>query len=555
MVLLHYQGNTSRDSKDLPEDLARALCDDVLAGGMVPVVLDWDGRTSLANGQRVFCPDVKEPLWSNMGTGDAEVLAALIERAALMVGVDSGPLHVAAATTTPSLAVWLRHHPLHFFHPADNVTHLVPEDHLAHLRGDRAAGADFFTRHYRHQAYHDLAAELRAAVQTRIKPAQSRLSLRERALFRGAKDDDVPDGLVLLDGFWVRDDNAAQDLVIVHDVFADDCYLADAIPHPEPVVVDVGAHIGCFSKRLHDRLPRSRVVAVECCPENILALSKNIGPFATVVQAALTYEPEPALLNAVYPGCCSTGGSILLGRAELRRRQAAGEVAANPGPDMPSEYWADLRTLRTLTLEQLMQEHGLDHIDVLKLDCEGSEFSILRATQSLDRIGLIVGEYHDRERFEELVRERFAGWELRSPARRRPGDILAGEPGDCPGAGSHGGTGWRQRLRQRKCGDQVQPVGCRWRGVTPGRGLHPALGGSGRGAGEAGALPPRQADYAALEPGTVVPVSAGRPRRQCEHGVKSRLLLPSSGTPGTPGEGSGVRTCLLPSLLGREGLG
>ncbi len=37
-VLIHYQGNTSRDEKDLPVDLVRALCDEVLESGAVPVV-------------------------------------------------------------------------------------------------------------------------------------------------------------------------------------------------------------------------------------------------------------------------------------------------------------------------------------------------------------------------------------------------------------------------------------------------------------------------------------------------------------------------------------
>ena len=64
-------------------------------------------------------------------------------------------------------------------------------------------------------------------------------------------------------------------------------------------------------------------------------------------------------------------------------------------------------------MEQLLQEHGLDHIDVLKLDCEGSEFSILGQTTLLDRIGVIVGEYHGKAAFLKLVAQRFAGWELR----------------------------------------------------------------------------------------------------------------------------------------------
>jgi hypothetical protein len=77
------------------------------------------------------------------------------------------------------------------------------------------------------------------------------------------------------------------------------------------------------------------------------------------------------------------------------------------------EYWADFRPLRTLTLEDLMRQYGFDHIDILKLDCEGSEFSILGNTPSLGHIGLIVGEYHGEARFKELVADRFEGWELK----------------------------------------------------------------------------------------------------------------------------------------------
>lgn len=152
---------------------------------------------------------------------------------------------------------------------------------------------------------------------------------------------------------------------------------------------------------------------MECCPENIAALRKNVGAFATVVQAAVTYETDVALLNAVYPGCVSTGGSTLIGRDELRRRLEAGAVAVKPGGEMPSEYWADFRPVETLTLEDLMERYELERIDFLKLDCEGSEFSILRHTPSLEKIGLIVGEFNYKGAFLELVSERFAGWELR----------------------------------------------------------------------------------------------------------------------------------------------
>jgi FkbM family methyltransferase len=392
-VLIHYEGNTSRERKDIPVDVVRRLCDDILEAGAVPVILDWDRRSPLPDDSRIYNPNVHAELWGGTGTGDAEALAALIELSVLMVGVDSGPLHVAGATTTPTIGVWLGHHPLHFFGLADNVMHLVPQQHAGLLRGDRATGEAFFRNHYRHQTYRDLEPALRALVRERLGSGH--------------------DGLVWLRDYWVRADNAEQDLVVVRDIAEEDSYRVEEVPMPRPVVVDVGAHIGCFSKRLHQRNPLARIVAVECCPENVAALSKNVGAFATVVQAAVTYEREVALLNAVYPGCISTGGSTVIGRDELRLQVEAGSVAARPGREMPSEYWADFRPVVAVTLEQLMERYRLERIDFLKLDCEGSEFSILRHTPSLDRIGLIMGEYHGKQAFMDLVRERFAGWELR----------------------------------------------------------------------------------------------------------------------------------------------
>jgi hypothetical protein len=113
----------------------------------------------------------------------------------------------------------------------------------------------------------------------------------------------------------------------------------------------------------------------------------------------------------------------------VEERLAAGQIAESAN-DRPRQYWADLRRLKTLTLEDLMECYGLERIDVLKLDCEGSEFSILGKTTSLDRIGIIVGEYHGRERFDQLVARRFAGWKL---------TILKDDP--------HFGTFWLQNPR------------------------------------------------------------------------------------------------------------
>src|SRR5207253_1057251 len=76
VVLLHYEGNTSGHDKNLPLALVKQVCADVLDAGAVPVILDWDFRTPLADGKRIHNPNVRCELWGGTGTGDAEVLAA-----------------------------------------------------------------------------------------------------------------------------------------------------------------------------------------------------------------------------------------------------------------------------------------------------------------------------------------------------------------------------------------------------------------------------------------------------------------------------------------------
>jgi hypothetical protein len=433
-VAIHYQGNTAQGQKDLDHQTARNICEQVTAAGYVPIVLDWDNRSPLPGDGRIFCPDARHWLWGAMGTGDAATLAALIDQVSLYVGIDSGPQKVAAATDTPTVALWVGHHPIHYHALAENVLHLVPKRHASLIRGDRALGEQTFCELYRHRAYEELWPELSAVLAERLDCA-------------------LPKGLVFHGGFAARQDNLVQDGIVIGDVYQNDAYAVGHLPLPREIVVDIGAHIGCFAARWRRRNPQARIICVEACPDNLAALRANVGAFAEVVHAACTYEPEPvALLNAVWPGCVTTGGSRVVLRSELedlarsRTRESSdvgwdklaeqapahheqligGPVRPNSRLSHPthlpadnpkskienpkSDYWLDTRPLSKVTLEELMARFELDHIDVLKLDCEGSEFSILENATSLARIGLIVGEYHGSAGFRELVAEGFATW-------------------------------------------------------------------------------------------------------------------------------------------------
>jgi hypothetical protein len=50
-----------------------------------------------------------------------------------------------------------------------------------------------------------------------------------------------------------------------------------------------------------------------------------------------------------------------------------------------------------MTLDKLMDECGIDYIDVLKIDIEGSEKEVFEnAARWIDRVGMIAVELHDR---------------------------------------------------------------------------------------------------------------------------------------------------------------
>jgi FkbM family methyltransferase len=67
---------------------------------------------------------------------------------------------------------------------------------------------------------------------------------------------------------------------------------------------------------------------------------------------------------------------------------------------MVSAYFPSNQTLNTVTgtsLGQLLREHAVERVDLLKIDCEGGEYAILESTPSdvLSRSRNIVFAYHD----------------------------------------------------------------------------------------------------------------------------------------------------------------
>jgi FkbM family methyltransferase len=399
-VVIHYQGNSARRRKNLDEQAVRRLIDHIVRLGFTAVVLDFESppRSALLTSPspdwppgRVVCPKIDHPLWGGTGTGDGATIAALIAQAMLFMGIDSGPGHIAAATDTPSVIVWTGHHPVHYCAPSANTLHLVPDEHRELLRGRAEDGERFFETHYRHRTYRDLQTALPRIAEEMLASTDSKAAENEASL--------VMDG-----DYWVRAGHRAADMVIVRDVDWQDAYRIAELRLRPRTVLDIGAHIGCFAARARRRWPAAEVACVEANPANIDALHRNVAAFARVFSTAATYEPGPVqLASTVFPDTENTGGSHVLG-----------DASSAPSSEQP------IISVPAMNLEQILAACGWESIDLLKLDCEGCEYSLLEHAL-VDRIGMIVGEYHDRARFDDLIARRCPDWELRRLTKGEPG--------------------------------------------------------------------------------------------------------------------------------------
>jgi SAM-dependent methyltransferase len=161
-ALVHYQGNTSTGQKNLSHDVVGQLAKWLIVNGMTPVILDWDNRSPLPNNTTIF----KASIPTNAG-----VIAALIRKAKLFVGIDSGPCKVAYSTTTPTVTVWTGYHPYHYADHTPNAVHLVPHEHQHSLRGNRSFATQYFLSNYRHTVYdpNHLFPALSAAIVSLLK--------------------------------------------------------------------------------------------------------------------------------------------------------------------------------------------------------------------------------------------------------------------------------------------------------------------------------------------------------------------------------------------------
>ena len=173
---------------------------------------------------------------------------------------------------------------------------------------------------------------------------------------------------------------------VFKEIFMEDVYdinkLASSLPQ-NPVVVDIGANAGFFNIILLSKIKQAKILAYEPLPSNTLYfknLIKNnpaIQPFISVYQAAVTGVEKMELELFMEDNAESQVVASVFAGFNVRNTKKI--------------------TVPCISLSKIIENNQLQQIDLLKIDCEGSEYDILYNTPAavLQKARHIAIEVHD----------------------------------------------------------------------------------------------------------------------------------------------------------------
>jgi FkbM family methyltransferase len=174
------------------------------------------------------------------------------------------------------------------------------------------------------------------------------------------------------DRFWVRPETCDEDVIDPRYGVKRFCVPGRPL-RADSVVVDVGAHIGAFAVATGRALPNGRVHAIEPGRETFELLARNVR--ANELRNVCVHRLAIA----------DRGGTAVLKRG--------GDSWAD---SLHGEPCRGSEGVTTVTLERFLTRHRISRVDHLKMNVEGSEYTILLNTprRVLRGIERMLVEYH-----------------------------------------------------------------------------------------------------------------------------------------------------------------
>lgn len=175
------------------------------------------------------------------------------------------------------------------------------------------------------------------------------------------------------------------DINVLHEVITADPYQLRAINlRAQPNIIDVGGHIGAFTRLAHTRWVDGKFWIYEANRRNWPVLKANLLPMGSKV----------TLFRGAAVGTIPENKRLVIRKDEANRVTGGWGIIYDKQAYEPDANTAFEEIENFYNLHDVIKD--LDKVDILKLDCEGSEWSILKelSDEDLHKVDYLVAEIH-----------------------------------------------------------------------------------------------------------------------------------------------------------------
>jgi FkbM family methyltransferase len=173
--------------------------------------------------------------------------------------------------------------------------------------------------------------------------------------------------------------------MVFKEIFMSDFYrirqLVGLLPK-NPVIVDIGGNAGYFNMMLFSQLNEAKVFAYEPIFENYKLFQDNVARNSIMAGKVNVF-------NMAVTGTPVEDVSI------YKEVENNNSVTASVFNDFSKDNFNVIK-VKAITLEQILSSNKIDRVDLLKLDCEGSEYPIIYESPRhvWDKVKMVYMEDH-----------------------------------------------------------------------------------------------------------------------------------------------------------------
>ena len=177
--------------------------------------------------------------------------------------------------------------------------------------------------------------------------------------------------------------------LVFKEIFVTDFYAIDTLTQSlpaNPVIIDIGANAGYFNVLLFSKIEAASVFAYEPILSNYELFTKIIGINPRMQKGV-------HLFNKAVTGTRQEYVDLFMETA------SDNSVIASVYADFDTQNQHSIR-VPAISLQEIINSNHLQHVDLVKVDCEGSEYPIIYETPAAiwDKINMLTIEVHNLDK-------------------------------------------------------------------------------------------------------------------------------------------------------------